>query len=176
MDTSTLSLRELHELLNQRGIEVSYSTLSAFINYDADIANLLGVSGGKNLRKFPTHAVDVLATFWPIYQEAGGQKPKAYALLRRVVDGGSAVLGSLEPSGSLVRQTVEPGSLEVRQTEELRGRAEGLASTDEVFTAEEASVFLRVTQRQLRVYVKPSFRIGKSSRGDRWYKSDLLSL
>jgi hypothetical protein len=165
----SLSLRELHELLNQRGINVSYSVLSSFLNFDKDIANLLGVSGGKNLRKVPAQSVDILAAFWPLYQEAGGQKPKAYALLRRVMD-----------SGSLVRQTaelapIEPGSL-VRGTEEQRGRAEGLAREDEVFTAEEASAFLRVTQRQLRAYVKPSFRIGKSSRGDRWRKSDLLSL
>lgn len=176
----SLSLRELHELLNQRGVDVSYSTLSAFINYDADIANLLGVSGGKNRREFPPQAVDILAAFWPIYQDRGGEKPKAYKILREVLDGGSWVHGTAElvpmASGSLVRQTAEPESSEAVRTAELQGRAEGLAREDEVFTAEKASSFLSVTQRQLRAFVKPSFRIGKSSRGDRWYKSDLLSL
>lgn len=86
----TLTLRELHSALIQRGVDVSYSTLSEFVA-TGDIATQLQAGGGANRREFRPETAEILAAFWPIFREAGGRKPNAPALLRRFLASSSPV-------------------------------------------------------------------------------------
>lgn len=165
--SDTLSLSQLRETLETRGIGMSLSALSEFVK-TGDIAELLRVGGKGNRLEFLPETVDILAEFFPRYKEAKGRLPQAPAMLRSFLKPDNSTALVLSPASV-------PQITETPKAEERRGRAEGLAREDAIFTAEEASSFLRVSERQLRRYVKPSFRIGKSARGDRWRKSDLLS-
>ena len=152
----TLSLRELHELLNNRGIEVSYSSLSALLAYEG-MGELLEVSGGKNLKRFPLKSADILLDFWPVFQEAGGRKPNAVAILRRVLERGSWVRGSGElitgGAASLVPRTSELAAQE-RYTLALEKHTAALealpAPEDELLSVKDAAARYGVSPSVLR--------------------------
>lgn len=170
---AALSLRELSETLKLRGVDISYSALSEFVGTD-DIGEQLHVGGKGNRKEFPSEAADVLAAFLPEYRTAGGRLPQAARLLRSFLSRrGGASDGALV----LAAHKESPSAVEIA---EALGRAQGEAlrwtQDDQVFTAAEAADFLRCSVRQIRRFVRPSFRIGGSAQGDRWRKSDLLRL
>ena len=63
-----LSLRDLERALNERGVKMPYSSLSAFIQL-GDVSEQLGVSGQGNKREFPHWTAGFLAEFIPWYQK-----------------------------------------------------------------------------------------------------------
>lgn len=168
-DGGPLTLKQLHQGLDARGVKMSYSALSEFLSWD-DIAQQLDAGGAGNRREFPSVTVDTLARFWPAWKESGGRKPNAAAFLRRFVAAGSDVSGTPNQIGLAVRESLK--LIEARE----QGRAQGLAMQEEVLTASEAAAFLKITTRMLRMTIPPWRRFGKDTSGDRWLRSQLLAV
>lgn len=170
----TLTVRELSEALKQRGVEISYSSLSELLNTD-DIAEQLRIQGGGNARRILPDVVEVLAAFLPQYRSAKARLPQAASMLRAflsLADGTNSETGTaLAPvpqfAGTLV--PVDPVRLAREQ-----GRAQGLAMNERVLTAKQAAELLQISVRQLRQTVKPYRRFGKGATADRWLLSKLL--
>jgi len=168
-----LTLSELRERLQDRGVKMGLSTLSELIN-DGDIAEQLQAERDGNKLLFPIRALDTLAAFIPEFRGnpkfTNQARPEALrSFLHR-------------DSRNLLRASEElsefRGKPEIELLAEIRGilKEQQVDLSDEVFTAQEAAAFLRCSPKTLRRHCAPSFRLGKSARGDRWYKSDLLRL
>ncbi len=172
-----LTLKELHQALQARNVEISYSALSLLLN-TGDIASQLHVGGVGNRREFLPATVEVLAAFLPLFRQAEGvTKSAAPEFLRRFLQqekssSGAEIVSQIsvqrEPGGD--SKTADPMEIAAAQ-----GRAQGLASADEVMTAKEGAAFLRLSVRQFRRSFKVWKRFGESSRGDRYLKSQILS-
>ena len=78
---STLSLSELRERLEARGVKMSLPSLSEFVKTD-NVAEILNVAGKSNRLEIPVDAVDVIAAFWPEYKAAHGTLRQSAAMLR----------------------------------------------------------------------------------------------
>lgn len=92
---ATISLRELHEQLQNAGVDVGYSTLSALIA-EGDIAQQLQAGGDGRRREFPADVAMVLREFLPRFQEIGGKKAHAPEALRRFLASSSTVSETVE--------------------------------------------------------------------------------
>jgi hypothetical protein len=163
--TEKLSLKQVAELLEARGVEVSYSALSELVNA-GDIATQLGVNGGGNRRAFPPAAVDVLAAFLPQYREGRGRIVQAPALLRAFLTKTQALTVPVRQIGETAELLVDPIAVARAQ-----GWTQGLERS---MTAKEAAEYLQIGVRTLRKSIKPYRRYGNSPDGDRWLLSDLL--
>ena len=164
-----LTLKQLHAALMEQGVNISYSSLSVLIN-TGDVADQLGVTGAKNARKILPDAVQVLTAFLEHFRQAHGTRTQVADMLRAFLQPHVAGNGALVPVNPVheVARTCDPIELAWEQ-----GRASGLASVERILTAKEAAEILQVSVSQLRRFVPPYRRIGKSSRGDRWRWSDL---
>ena len=175
-NAETLTLRGLCDGLNARGVPIGYTALSELIA-SGDMAAQLGMAGTSGRREFPAAALDVLASFLPVYREAKGRAPQAPNMLRAFLgqSEGNQIVPS--PTLSALSETPKPGPLslgDLTALAEAEGRARGLAEADAVLTAKDAAAFLGVSPTLLRASIQPFRRFGKGPRGDRWRKSDLL--
>lgn len=93
-EVQTLSLRDLHQALNDRGVKISYSALSELIG-TGDITEQLMIEGGGNGRRIQPPVVGILAEFLPRYRGAKGRLPQAPDMLRAFL-----VRGNPESNGS----------------------------------------------------------------------------
>ena len=179
-----LTLKQLHAALIEREIAISYPTLSEFIG-TGDIARQLHVGGTGNRKEFHPETVEVLATFLPKFRETKGvTKDAAPALLRQFLrqwegEGSTeAALAPLQatPSRRDTQFVETPNALQIAAAQ---GRAQGLAMTEEILTAKQGAALLSVSVslfRKTEAVRRLAVRFGTSASGDRWRKSDLLSL
>jgi len=168
-DTETLTLKQVAEALNERRVEISYSSLSKLIQV-GDIAEQLGINGGRDGRHFPPGAVDDLANFLPQYRAAKGTSSQAPDMLRSCLARARALTVPVRQ----LAQTGEPVANPIAVAE-AQGRAQGWTlGLERSMTANEAAAYLQIGVRTLRKYVKPYIRLGSGPSGDRWRLSDLL--
>jgi hypothetical protein len=168
-DIHKLTLSEVRQRLEDRGVRMALSTLSEFTNA-GDISDMLEVGGTTGKREFLPDTVEILAAFFPEYKAAGGRLPQAARLLRSFLKRGndSDITPFRTASDLALSETSKPDALQI-------ARAQGIGQQDRVFTAKEASEFLRVSVLALRKYgPKPFRRFGETPKGDRWRVSDLL--
>ena len=163
-----LTLSELRQRLEDRGIKMALSTFSEFVQ-SGDISEQLQVGGTSGRREFLPDTLKILTAFFPEYKKAKGRLPQASEMLRSFLKGRKNSETSLVPGSSSFSEPPKPDALQI-------ARAQGHAQQDKVFTASEAAEFLRVTVPMLRKYgPKPFKRFGKSPKADRWRLTDLLS-
>lgn len=151
---ASLSLKQLRETLELRGIGMSLSALSEFLKTE-DIAELLQIGGGGNRLEIPPGVVEILSEFLPQYRAAKGRLPQAAGMLRSFL--------KQRTDGALVPVT------EFRETEELRLLAEirdalqqrAIPPPDALLTAQEA--------REAHGLPLPVFRTLRVKVGRRWY-------
>jgi hypothetical protein len=161
-ELQTLSLSELRETLEARGVSLSLSALSELIR-TGDIGELLHIGGKGNRKEFPPDAVDVLAAFWPRYKEANGRLPQAPAMLRGFLKQENSGLIALVPAASEFSETLKlaDGAALDRHTQALVRHAEALealpAPDDRLLTLKEAHALYGVSLAALHTI---SFREG----------------
>ncbi len=191
---TTLTTKELHQALQQRGVEIAYSSLSQLLT-TGDVAEQLGVAGGRNARRIQPAVIGLLAAFLPLYRVSKGTLPQAPSMLRSFLarnDAGavpspSGALALVETAGALSSVPVPefvgspiipnlPNPPSLAEIARIQGRAQGLAMTERVLTPGEAAAFLRISVRLLRKSVPPFRRFGSSPAGDRWRLSDLVEV
>lgn len=142
-----LSLSELRERLNERGLKIGVSTLSELIS-DGDIAEQLGAQRKGNKLLFPPDAVDVLAAFIPSFRENPNFKNAARpAALRNFLQGNSAPPESTALTLSDIREKAGVG-LEIVQAMQQIGLIP--APDDKLLTLEEARELYGVAPSTLR--------------------------
>ncbi len=168
-----LSLRDVASRLNERGVEIGYSTLSEFVK-TGDIADQLGVGGSGQRREFHADVVDILAAFFPEYRENGGKTPQAPAMLRSFLRTQNALIRTGTSEMVPTATGTPPPPADPVAVAEAQGRALGLAQNEKALTAKEAADLLSISVSTLRKSVPPYRRFGKSPQGDRWLMSDLL--
>ena len=202
-DLHTLSLREFASTVQSHGVPLSYSQLSKFIN-EGDIAEQLGITGGKNGRKIPQDAVNVLINFWPEYERNRGELPQAPRMLHAFLQKGDALVvadrrqtGAIAlndrreiapvegkaivpaaPAEGIVTQNAQPPMYGYSPTE-LAAMAvlQGAATKLPLYlTLGEAAKVWRVSTKKFKaVGPPPTLQLGgENGRGDRWLLSDLL--
>lgn len=165
---TNLSLSDLHQTLNQRGIAISYTSLSEFISAD-DIAEQLQSKNVRNRKEFPKEAADVLAAFLPEYREVKGRLPQAARLLRSFLNNRNM---SRQALPSEIAETPKQSATD-NQAEHL-ARLTGMGAEDCILTAHDAAGVLGISVGLLRKSVRSYRRFGKSPTGDRWRLSDLF--
>jgi len=184
-----LTLKDLHARLQERGVKMSYSWLSHFMQ-TGDIMEQLQVKGAGNTRQFPPQTVDILEGFYQVFRDLGGKVPHAPAMLKRFLEAQGLTTGEhgsreltvipsatetvFVPNTKAMPPAVSPES---RLAEAAAiGREQGLAQADEILKAHQVAAILGIAARSVRKSVPASFRLGKGPVMDRWYKSDLMRL
>ena len=180
---SALTVRGLQGRLTESGLDLSYETLSKFINA-GDVAEQLQISGGKNGRQIPPDAAVVLTAFWPRYKEKRGTLPQAPDMLRAFLSAAPdasalapvrqyAITGEAASTAALsaVREFASTG--ELATLAQQIGREAGRWHKP-ILNATEAARLLGVSIPTLRQHVAPYRRFGQTQRGDRWLLKDLM--
>lgn len=186
----TLTLKDLREGLAAGGVEVGSSWLHGFVN-EGDIGELLGRVDGR----YPEDATRVLLEFLPGFKEGKFRTASAPGMLRAFLGSGrsegtdmvsssvaplvQASAGHASQSRSMALRSVDPPSLTV---EDLKAVAavQGWASSDAWLSAGQVGELLGIGAPAVRRAVSegrlpaPGLRLSKTSRGDRWRKSDIF--
>lgn len=177
VNVKCLTVRELHQALAQRGLDISYSSLSELLN-TGDIAEQLAITGGGNARQILPETCDILTEFWPLYREKRGRLPQAPDLLRsflRMRGDDSLVpvrefaLSPKPPSGNgailkpdlkdtIFEQGGEAIELLRRLVAAVEARQSKQTPVDRWIGAEEAMALLHCSRRALGRRVRPVAR------------------
>lgn len=102
----SLSLSDLRQTLEQRGVFMSLASLSEFVK-SGNVAEQLGIGGKGNRLEIPPVVADILADFLPQYRAAKGRLPQAAGMLRSFLkqrtDGALLPVLEVRTSGELTR-------------------------------------------------------------------------
>lgn len=152
--SDSLSLSQLRETLEKRGIAMSLSALSEFLKTE-DIAALMEIGGKGNRLEIPPGVVEILSEFLPQYRAAKGRLPQAAGMLR-----------------SFLKQRTDGGAIavtEFRGSEEIRLLAE-IAETLKQRTEPPPDALLTLKQAHaeygIPLHVLASLRVKV---GRRWF-------
>ena len=160
--SNRISIKQSHDRLAEAGVSMSYSHYAAFLA-EGDISAQLGVGGPANRRDIPAAAVDLLIKFYPAFKAMGGKRPLAPNMLRRFIDGKSALPGNAKMDTSSSVNAISP----LLRNEEMASAAKALTelaavmrrtqeiAPDKLVTSEEAAEILACKPRAVGRYVRP---------------------
>ncbi len=179
---NTNSLLTLAEIVRRTGID--QHVLNRYVKLPENRAALMGAS------THPQYPAEALPLFFRLAQEHSDHAVTPATLAARWRIDGVSVPAAVDAAeiaersahrgnGSMVRaersvEIAEDGVALLRRL--VEGIEQRPAPDDRVFDAAAAAEFLCCSTRLLRASVKPSFRLGRSAAGDRWYRRDLLRL
>lgn len=189
---SSMTLKTVHAAINERGIEMGYSTLSELLAV-GDAMTQLNVQGTRGKREFPAETVDILVEFLPEFRRGDSKNSKFAEELKKFLRRRARAAkpapaqARLDPevldaeqleqisAGALARLPDDPGlSLHAAVEGRARGLAEGDLRYGRLLTAKEAAAICQVSETMLRKTIPAYLRFGSTAKGDRWRLSDIF--